>query len=68
MVGFQFNFNRFNGVEKIVDEKNDNIPYMAFPQKLVYTKFGVDNSLSWVTGVIRNLSKTKRELYQTYIF
>ena len=25
MVGFQFLFNRFNGVEKIVDEKNDNI-------------------------------------------
>ena len=25
MVGFQFHFNRFNGVEKIVDEKNDNI-------------------------------------------
>ena len=25
MVGFQFHFNRFNGVEKIVDEKNDHI-------------------------------------------
>ena len=25
MVGFQFHFNRCNGVEKIVDEKNDNI-------------------------------------------
>ena len=25
IVGFQFHFNRFNGVEKTVDEKNDNI-------------------------------------------
>ena len=25
MVGFQFHFNRFNCVEKIVDEKNNNI-------------------------------------------
>ena len=25
MVGFQFHFDRFNGVEKTVDEKNENI-------------------------------------------
>ena len=25
MVGFQFHFNRLNGVEKIADEINDNI-------------------------------------------
>ena len=31
MVGFQFHFNRFNGVEKIVDEKNDNIHASIYP-------------------------------------
>ena len=34
MVGFQFLFNRFNGVGKIVDEKNDNIHTYIHPHAL----------------------------------
>ena len=33
MVGFQFLFKRFNGVEKIVDEKNDNIHPSIHPHR-----------------------------------
>ena len=32
MVGFQFHLNYFNGVEKIVNEKNDNI-HLAKPPR-----------------------------------
>ena len=35
MVDFQFHFNRFNGMEKIVDEINENI----HPSVLPYAQF-----------------------------
>ena len=34
MLSFQFHFNWFDGVEKIVDEKNDNIHPSIHPHKL----------------------------------
>ena len=34
MVGFQFHFHRFNGVEKIEDEQNENIHPSIHPHAL----------------------------------